>query len=248
MVSTTHKHRYTIKDTQQKTHTQLNVISLLNLNVKLLGQTTFLILSVPLQHINLLTLQLDTGHTHTHSLTSRHKDSVWKYTNTSEGFFLSPCVCLRPSPAPSPFPHFYLSPSSAPLSPWQHWHHGEVDSPTVVVLIQRWVTDTHLRTSLWKRHARTCTAIGQNTKWLCVLAAQEQTQGFIYVHHVDLRREHGRTWFGAQVFSLTCGNMSFVSLSVSLQEPQSAKWAASCVNCVNLCVCQRPTNWPDFFF
>lgn len=58
----------------------------------------------------------------------------------------------------------YLSPSSALLSPWQHWHHGEVDTPTVVVLIQRWVTDTHLRTSLWKLHLRT--AIGENTKWI----------------------------------------------------------------------------------
>lgn len=126
-------------------------------------------------------------------------------------FFLFPCVCLCPSPAPSSFPHLYLSPSSAPLSPWQHWHHVGGDSPTVVVLIQRWVTDTHLRTSLWKRHLRICTATGQNTKWLSVYAE-------LYLcGSVELRRERGRTiglvhrFF---FFNLIGWNKSFVSSRV----------------------------------
>ncbi len=118
------------------------------------------------------------NHTYTHTRHWGHADTKTVNENTeTQVKDFSSLVYLSPSLAPLPFPRLFQSPSPAPLSPWQHWHHSEVDTPTVVVLIQWWVTDTHLRTSLWKLHLRTRAAIGQNTKWIGAVAARQQTQG-----------------------------------------------------------------------
>lgn len=75
-----------------------DIISLLNLNIKLLRQTTFLRFSVPQKHIQLLTLQLDTHIYKTYSIHIKHADAMTVYENirtrVKDFSSLSPCVYL----------------------------------------------------------------------------------------------------------------------------------------------------------
>lgn len=116
--------------TVRTTHRDKCTQSKCNLNIQLSRHTAFFFL------ITLI-----------HSLTHRLCIKIYK-TQFKVFFFLPQShVSIALRHLPLSFPGLYLSPSPAQPSPWQHWHHREVDSPTVVVLIQWWVIDTQLRTS-----------------------------------------------------------------------------------------------------
>lgn len=147
---------------------------------------------------------------------------------------LSPMCPSLAVTCPSAFPRLHLSPSLAPPSPWQHWHHREVDTPTVVVAIQQWVTDAHLRTSLWKLHLRTWTAIGRNTKWVFSVCLQLESRR---------RAAFMLDWEENNDYLLWS-----VSLSVALIYPslRAHDWKLTAINLYLFFRQRITTNWPVF--